>query len=55
MMVASPWGRPLLAISPFRELRLPAQERIWQSIDDIPDISVVSLVQSNCEYVPACT
>jgi len=40
---------------PYKELRLPAQEGIGYSIDDIPDIGGVSLVQGDYDYVPACT
>jgi hypothetical protein len=31
---------------------LPAQERVGYSIDDIPDVGRVGLVQSDCGYIP---
>ena len=34
---------------------LPSQEGIGHSIEDIPDVGVVSLVQGDCDYVLACT
>ena len=34
--------------------RLPAQEWIGHSIYDIPDVGGVSLIQSDCDYFPAC-
>jgi len=33
---------------------LPAQEGIGHSIDDIPDVGKVSLVQRDCGYIPGC-
>jgi hypothetical protein len=36
-------------------LGLPAQEGISHSIDDVPDIGGVSLVQGDCDYIPTCT
>jgi len=37
---------------PYKELRLPAQEGIGHSIDDIPDVGGVSRAVSDCDYVP---
>jgi len=40
---------------PYKESRLPAQERIGNVVYDIPDVGRIGLVQSDCDYVPACS
>ena len=53
MMVASPWVKPLLPISPYKQSRLPAQEGIGHSSNDIPDVRSVARARiGDGSYVP---